>query len=138
MFPFENGQCLHCSSVPDVHGGVPANLPRSNVVVSRMKSQAQNVISVGGVEPLLVGGACVDHAQCCNMVDYVAILGIEKVVAAVVTTVSVRRKSMKIIVSLDKISIWDTENGREEGENYVICETSLSLETCQGKLTAIL
>ena len=42
---------------------------------------------------------------------------------------------MKIIVSLNKISIWDTENERGEGGNYAVCETSLSLEMCQGKLT---
>ena len=77
-------------------GWVPANLPRSNVVMSRMQSQTQDVVGVGGVEALLVGGACVDHTQCCNVVDYVAIFGVEKVVAAVVTTVTRKRKENKV------------------------------------------
>ena len=71
---------------------VPPNLTRRYVVVGRMEGQAEDVVSVGGVEPLLVGGACVDHAQCCNVVDYVPIFGVEEVVAAIVTTVTENNK----------------------------------------------
>ena len=70
---------------------VPANLTSCHIVVSGMEGQAEDVISVGRVEPLLVGGACVDHAQCCNVVDYVPIFGVEEVVATVITTVTESR-----------------------------------------------
>ena len=69
---------------------VSADLTSSHIVMNRMESKAQDVVGVGSVEPLLVGGACVDHTQCCNMVDYVPIFGVEKVVAAVITTVTER------------------------------------------------
>ena len=67
---------------------VSADLTSGHVIMSRMEGQAQDVVSVGGVEPLFVGGACVDHTQRCNMVDYVPIFGVEEIVATVVTTVT--------------------------------------------------
>ena len=90
MLPFENRHCLHGRCVPDVYGWVSPDLSGGHVVVSGMESQAEDVISVGGVESLLVGGACVDHTQRCNVIDYVTIFGVEEVVATVVTTVTVR------------------------------------------------
>ena len=74
-----------------MYGWVPANLPCGNIIVSRMKSQTENVVCVGGVEPLLVGGASIDHTQCCHMIDDVTVFGVEEVVATVVTTVTIRR-----------------------------------------------
>ena len=67
---------------------ISADLTSGHVIMSGMEGQAQDVVSVGGVEPLFVGGACVDHTQCCNMVDYVPIFGVEEIVATVVTTVT--------------------------------------------------
>ena len=76
-------------------GRVPSDLTGCHVVVSGMEGQAQDVISVGGVEPLLVGGASVDHTQCCNVVDYVPVFGVEEVVATIVTTVTGEKKTTK-------------------------------------------
>ena len=77
-------------------GWVPANLTSSHIVVSGMEGQAENVISVGRVEPLLVGGACVDHTQCCNVVDYVLIFSVEEVIATIIATVTETDKYQQI------------------------------------------
>ena len=69
-------------------GWVPADLTSCHVVMRGMEGKAEDVISVGGVEPLLVGGACVDHTQCCNVVDYVPVFGVKEVVATIVTTIT--------------------------------------------------
>ena len=73
-------------------GWVPPNLTCCHVVVGGVEGQAEDVVSVGRVEPLLVGGACVDHAQCCNVVDYITVFGVEEVVATIVTTVTENNK----------------------------------------------
>ena len=73
-------------------GWVPSNLTRRHIVVGGVEGQAEDVVSVGGVESLVVGGACVDHTQCCNVVDYVPVFGVEEVVATIVTTVTENNK----------------------------------------------
>ena len=52
---------------------------------------------MGRVEPLFVGGACVDHTQSCNVIDYIPVFGVEEVVATVVTTVTVWRGGDNVI-----------------------------------------
>ena len=73
-------------------GWVPADLTGCHVVMRGMEGKAEDVISVGGVEPLLMGGTCVDHAQCCNVVDYVSVFGVKEVVATIVTTITEKKK----------------------------------------------
>ena len=73
-------------------GWVPANLTSSHIIMSRMEGKTKYVITVGGIEPLLVGGACVDHTQCCNVVDYVPIFCVEKVVATIIATITESRQ----------------------------------------------
>lgn len=90
MLSLEDGECLQSSSVPDVDSWVSPDLTRCHVIVNRMEGEAKDVVSVGGVEPLFVGGACVDHAQCCDMVDYVPIFGVEEIVTTIITTVTGR------------------------------------------------
>ena len=82
-------------------GRVPSDLTSCHVIVSGMEGQAQDVISVGGVEPLLVGGASVDHTQCCNVVDYVPVFGVKEVVATIITTVTGGKytKTLKILAT---------------------------------------
>lgn len=68
---------------------VPSNLASGDVVVGGVDGEAEDVVSVGGVETLFVGGLVVDHTQSSNVVDHLPCLGVVEVATAVVTTVTV-------------------------------------------------
>ena len=53
-----------------------------------MDGEAEDVVGVGRVEPLFVGVAIIDHAQCSNMVHYFSSLCIVQVVTAVVPSIA--------------------------------------------------
>ena len=54
-----------------------------------MNAQTKDVISVGGVETLLVGRCAVDDTESCYVVNYFSVLGIVQVATTVIATVTV-------------------------------------------------
>lgn len=87
MFPLEDGLHLQGGHVPHVYCGVPPYLSCGRQVQGGVWHQTQDVISVGGVEGLTVGGLVIHHTHCRYVVEDVTLLGVVEVLTTVISTI---------------------------------------------------
>lgn len=87
VFSFQNRDRLHGGKIPDMGRRITANLSSGYQITCRMDAQTKDVISVLEVELLWVALSVVYNANSGNMVDYVAVLSIEEVVTAVISSI---------------------------------------------------